>query len=85
MNDTEQLKLQAQQQYKDVVGGLQVKRAELQQQIAALEQFDADYRQRLTEFIQAQLRALWAVRPKVNTQPPTSTAKREPAKPADIT
>lgn len=62
----DQLRLQAQQRYEDVVGSLGVKREGLQQQIEALEEFDRDYRARLTAFMQSQLRALWADQPQVN-------------------
>jgi cell division septum initiation protein DivIVA len=62
----DQLRLQAQQRYDDVVGGLSAKREALQQQIEALEQFDREYRARLTSFMQGQMRALWADQPKVN-------------------
>jgi len=63
----EQLKLQAQQRYDDSVGSLRAKREALQQQIEALEQFDREYRARLTSFMQNQLRALWVDRPQVDT------------------
>lgn len=59
----DQLKLRAQQRYEDAVGGLATKRAALQQQIEALATFDNDYRQRITSFLQGQLRALWAEQP----------------------
>ncbi|WP_433790499.1 hypothetical protein [Actinoplanes sp. CA-252034] len=62
----EQLKHQAQQRYDDVVGSLGVKREALQQQIEALEQFDREYRGRLTGFMQSQLRALWVDAPQMN-------------------
>ena len=63
----DQLRLQAQQRYEDVVGSLGTKREGLQQQIEALEEFDRDYRARLTAFMQGQMRALWADQPQVNT------------------
>jgi cell division septum initiation protein DivIVA len=63
----EQLKHQAQQRYEDSVGSLIAKRGALQQQIEALEQFDREYRARLTTFMQGQLRALWVDRPQVGT------------------
>jgi cell division septum initiation protein DivIVA len=63
----EQLKLQAQQRYEDSVGSLIAKREALQQQIEALEQFDREYRARLTTFMQGQLRSLWVDRPQVGT------------------
>ncbi|WP_239169756.1 hypothetical protein [Actinoplanes xinjiangensis] len=62
----EQLRHQAQQRYDDVVGSLGVKREALQQQIEALEQFDREYRGRLTAFMQSQLRALWVDAPQMN-------------------
>ncbi|WP_430790121.1 hypothetical protein [Actinoplanes sp. G11-F43] len=62
----EQLKQQAQQRYDDVVGSLGAKREALQQQIEALEQFDREYRGRLTGFMQSQLRALWVDAPQMN-------------------
>lgn len=61
--NAEELKLQADQRYQDVVGSLAGKREALQQQIEALEQFDRDYRSRLTSFMQSQLRALWVDEP----------------------
>ena len=64
--NAEQLKLQAQRRYEDVVGSLGTKREALQEQIEALEQFDREYRGRLTAFMQSQLRALWVDQPQVN-------------------
>jgi cell division septum initiation protein DivIVA len=66
--NADQLDHQAQQRYEDVVGGLAAKREALQQQIEALEQFDQDYRARLTAFMQAQLRALWVDQPQANAE-----------------
>jgi len=63
--NAEALKLQAEQRYQDVVGSLATRREGLQQQIEALEQFDREYRARLTSFMQGQLRALWADQPQV--------------------
>ena len=63
--NAEELKLQAEQRYQDVVGGLAAKREALQKQIEALEQFDQEYRARLTTFMQGQLRALWVDQPQV--------------------
>jgi cell division septum initiation protein DivIVA len=63
--NAEELKMQAEQRYQDVVGSLASKRESLQQQIEALEQFDRDYRSRLTSFMQGQLRALWVDEPQV--------------------
>jgi cell division septum initiation protein DivIVA len=68
MHGAEQLKLQAQQRYDDVVGSLGAKREALQQQIEALENFDREYRGRLTQFMQGQLRALWADAPQVTAE-----------------
>ncbi len=61
----EELKMQAEQRYQDVVGSLATKRESLQQQIESLEQFDREYRSRLTAFMQHQLRALWVDQPEV--------------------
>jgi cell division septum initiation protein DivIVA len=61
----DELEHRAQQRYEEVVGGLAAKREALQRQIEALEQFDRDYRARLTTFMQAQLRALWVDQPHV--------------------
>jgi cell division septum initiation protein DivIVA len=63
--NVEDLKLQAQRRYDDVVGSLGTKREALQQQIEALEQFDREYRARLTAFMQGQLRSLWVDQPQV--------------------
>jgi len=62
---TERLTLQAEQRYEDAVGGLSMRREALQNQIEALEIFDAEYRSRLTTFLQNQMRALWAEQPQV--------------------
>ncbi len=64
-SNADALKQQAQQRYDDVVGSLGVRREALQQQIEALEQFDREYRARLTGFMQNQLRALWMDQPQV--------------------
>jgi cell division septum initiation protein DivIVA len=63
--NADHLNLQARQRYDDVVGSLGTKREALQQQIEALEQFDREYRSRLTTFMQGQLRALWVDRPQI--------------------
>jgi vacuolar-type H+-ATPase subunit H len=63
--NADELKHQAEQRYQDVVGSLATKREALQKQIEALEQFDQDYRTRLTTFMQGQLRALWVDEPHV--------------------
>ncbi|HKT05033.1 MAG TPA: hypothetical protein VJT31_36420 [Rugosimonospora sp.] len=85
--NADELKHQAQQRYEDVVGGLAAKREALQRQIEALEQFDHEYRTRLTGFLQNQLRALWMDEPQVNVdqidQPPlepVAAAAGAPAK-----
>ena len=64
--NAEELRQQAEQRYEDVVGSLAAKREALQQQIEALEQFDREYRTRLTKFMQGQLRALWVDEPRMN-------------------
>jgi cell division septum initiation protein DivIVA len=66
--DAEELKHRAQQRYEDVVGSLAARREALQQQIEALEQFDREYRARLTAFMQNQLRALWVDEPRVTAE-----------------
>jgi cell division septum initiation protein DivIVA len=63
--NADHLNLQARQRYDDVVGSLGSKREALQQQIESLEQFDREYRSRLTQFMQNQLRALWVDQPHV--------------------
>ena len=52
------LEQEAEQRYQEVVGVLETKSSVLQQQIAALQQFNRDYRGRLAQFMQSQLRAL---------------------------
>jgi cell division septum initiation protein DivIVA len=66
--NADELKLLAEQRYQDVVGSLAGKREALQRQIEALEQFDREYRARLTTFMQGQLRALWVDEPHVNAE-----------------
>jgi cell division septum initiation protein DivIVA len=61
---------EAQQRYQDVVGTLATKRAALQQQIEAMQQFDRDYRSRLRTFMQGQLEALG-----VDEPPPVAPAR----------
>jgi hypothetical protein len=61
----EELKAQAQRRYEDIVGSLGSRRAGLQEQIEALEEFDRQYRSRLLAFMQGQMRALWADQPQV--------------------
>jgi cell division septum initiation protein DivIVA len=81
--NADELKDQAQRRYQDVVGSLAAKREALQQQIEALEQFDREYRARLTTFMQGQLRALWVDEPHVDAeieQPGSlATSERLPA------
>jgi vacuolar-type H+-ATPase subunit H len=67
--NADELKHQAEQRYQDVVGSLAAKREALQRQIEALEVFDRDYRARLTNFMQGQLRALWVDEPRVDAEP----------------
>ena len=79
--NADELRDQAQQRYEDVVGSLAAKREALQQQIEALEEFDRDYRARLTTFMQNQLRALWVDEPSVNAEDieqPASVATTPP-------
>jgi cell division septum initiation protein DivIVA len=64
----DELNHQARQRYDDVVGSLAARREALQRQIEALEQFDQEYRARLTAFMQAQLRALWVDEPQVSAE-----------------
>ena len=82
----EQLRHQAQQRFDDVVGSLGAKRESLQQQIEALEQFDREYRGRLTAFMQSQLRALWVDAPQmseyVEEEPVAEVLEAGPAQPA---
>jgi vacuolar-type H+-ATPase subunit H len=66
--DADELKHRAAQRYEDVVGSLASRREGLQQQIEALEQFDREYRARLTNFMQTQLRALWVDQPKMTAE-----------------
>lgn len=61
----ERLKQHAQQRYDDSVGSLVAKRVALQEQIETLEEFDREYRSRLTTFMQGQMRALWMDNPQV--------------------
>jgi cell division septum initiation protein DivIVA len=80
----DELRYQAQQRYEDAVGGLAARRGALQRQIEALEQFDREYRARLTGFMQHQLRTLWADEPHVNAEDleqsgPVASSTRPPA------
>lgn len=70
------LEREAQQRYQDAVGGLAAKRADLQQQIEALQQFDRDYRARLRLFMQRQLSALG------EDEPPAPNAEAKQPSPA---
>ncbi|HEU0239830.1 MAG TPA: hypothetical protein VFR11_11220 [Micromonosporaceae bacterium] len=65
------LEREAQQRYDDVVGSLATKRAALQEQIEALQQFDREYRSRLRTFMQGQLRALGSDEPMLNADLPS--------------
>jgi cell division septum initiation protein DivIVA len=76
------LKRQAEQRYQDDVGSLAAKREALQQQIEVLQQFDREYRARLTSYLQAQLRALWIEEPQVDGEPLDQPGPAEPAPPA---
>jgi cell division septum initiation protein DivIVA len=67
------LEREAQQRYDDVVGSLEGKRAALQEQIEALQQFDRDYRSRLAAFMQGQLRALGSAMPVLDAEIPPSS------------
>jgi cell division septum initiation protein DivIVA len=60
-----ELEAQAKRRYEEIVGSLASKRASLQGQIEALEQFDQQYRARLLTFMQNQIRALWVDNPQV--------------------
>jgi cell division septum initiation protein DivIVA len=79
------LEREAQQRYQDVVGSLAGKRAALQQQIEALQQFDRDYRARLRTFMQGQLRALGVDEPPPNAEieQPEAAATTAPAREAE--
>lgn len=57
-NRADELERDALQQYEDVVGSLEGKRAVLQRRIEALQNFDRDYRARLRKFMNSQLDAL---------------------------
>lgn len=66
--NADELNRQAQHRHDEVVGSLAAKREALQRQIEALEVFEREYRDRLTGFMQNQLRALWVDQPQVNTE-----------------
>jgi cell division septum initiation protein DivIVA len=70
--NAEELDREAQARYQDVVGSLEPQRTALQQQIAALQQFEREYRARLVTFMQSQLRALGVddQTPPQQTEPP---------------
>jgi cell division septum initiation protein DivIVA len=61
----EELKQLAHRRYDELVGSLGAKREALQAQIEALENFDREYRGRLTNFMQGQLRSLWVDQPQI--------------------
>lgn len=81
--NSEHLNHQARQRYDDVVGSLGTKREALQNQIEALEQFDREYRARLTNFMQNQLRALWVDKPQMNADLPEQPLLPEVAQPGN--
>jgi cell division septum initiation protein DivIVA len=72
------LEREAQQRYQDVVGSMAAKRAALQQQIEALQQFDRDYRGRLRTFMQDQLRSLGV------DEQPSNAEMQQPDSPASM-
>jgi cell division septum initiation protein DivIVA len=76
--NADHLNLQARQRYDDVVGSLGTKREALQNQIEALENFDREYRARLTTFMQSQLRALWVDQPQVTAELPDQPLAEAP-------
>jgi cell division septum initiation protein DivIVA len=82
--NADELKHQAQQRYEDVVGGLAAKREALQRQIEALEVFDRDYRARITNFLQNQLRSLWVDEPKLSADLIEGAAPASAAKPGPV-
>lgn len=75
--NADELEQDAQQRYKEAVGGLTAKRAGLQEQIEALRQFDRDYRARLRTFMQNQLLALGV------DEPPAVAEAEDPASATD--
>jgi cell division septum initiation protein DivIVA len=82
LDHAEEMKVKAQQRYDDSVGTLRARREALQQQIEALERFDSEYRNRLTSFMQRQLRALWPDRPQVGAGPDPIEPPSGPAEPS---
>ena len=66
--NAEELRQEARRRYDAVIGELHANREAYQQQIEALEQFDHEYRARLTAFMQSQMRALWADQPQVDDE-----------------
>ncbi len=62
------LEREAQRQYDEIVGSLETKRAALQQQFEALQEFDRDYRSRLRTFMRGQLDALGEEEPPSRTR-----------------
>jgi hypothetical protein len=71
----DELEREAQRQYDEIVGSLETKRAALQEQIDALQEFDRDYRSRLRTFMRGQLDAL------DEEPPPGAPAQRAAEKP----
>jgi cell division septum initiation protein DivIVA len=67
------LEREAKQRYDDVVGSLATKRDALQEQIEALQEFDRNYRSRLRQFMQGQLRVLG------EDEPPARSDGQQPA------
>jgi hypothetical protein len=72
-HQAEQIKIQAQRAFDDVVGGLGMQRDALQQQLQALDTLDRTYRERLTAVFRKHQQALWA---------PRSPGSDDPAGPA---
>jgi uncharacterized membrane protein YqiK len=68
----DELEREAQRQYDEVVGSLETKRAVLQEQIDALQEFDRDYRSRLRTFMRTQLDALGDEQPASSKPAPRS-------------
>lgn len=64
----DRLAAEGRQRYADMVGNLEARREALQQQIEALQEFDRNYRGRLSTYVQAQLRALWVDEPHADAE-----------------
>jgi vacuolar-type H+-ATPase subunit E/Vma4 len=75
----EELRQEARRRYDSVIGELHANREAYQHQIEALEQFDHEYRARLTAFMQTQLRALWVDQPQVDDDPLTTSEQQHRA------